>query len=150
MIEFSCRCGEPLAAEEEHAGAEVQCPQCGKVLSVPGGGPKKGKLVDDDDPPRRRRRKRRRDDEKADHVKRLMDKAHDELDEEEDRHRREGGGIALTPGIITGGVMFILGAVLFIAAIFVYPCFWVLVAFGFLALSGLVRLVLAYRGEGYY
>lgn len=35
MIEFQCSCGEPLRAQEKHAGRAFKCPKCGATLRVP-------------------------------------------------------------------------------------------------------------------
>jgi hypothetical protein len=34
-IDFACKCGKALRAQEDHAGKRVQCPQCGRVLLIP-------------------------------------------------------------------------------------------------------------------
>lgn len=34
-ITFTCPCGQPLAAETEHAGLQVRCPQCQQTQAVP-------------------------------------------------------------------------------------------------------------------
>jgi hypothetical protein len=38
MIEFTCTCGKPLRAEEEHAGRLTRCPECGREQLIPGRG----------------------------------------------------------------------------------------------------------------
>jgi prepilin-type processing-associated H-X9-DG protein len=35
MIEFTCDCGKPLQAREEHAGQRTRCPDCGRELRIP-------------------------------------------------------------------------------------------------------------------
>jgi hypothetical protein len=37
MIEFTCTCGKPLRAEEQHAGRLTRCPECGREQPIPGG-----------------------------------------------------------------------------------------------------------------
>lgn len=110
---------------------------------------KKAKLVDEDEDrkPRKKKKKKRNygDDDEPEHVKRLMAKANAELDEEEARHRREGGGIAITPGIILGVSMFVIGIALFVILLLVGFCsIWPLVFAG----VGLVRAVLSFLGQG--
>jgi hypothetical protein len=39
-IAFQCLCGAPLKAKEESAGKKTKCPQCGKVIDIPGGATK--------------------------------------------------------------------------------------------------------------
>src|SRR3954469_10726214 len=34
-IQFSCKCGKALRADEKQAGKQVQCPSCGRGLTVP-------------------------------------------------------------------------------------------------------------------
>jgi len=34
-IDFACKCGKALRAQEDHAGKRVQCPHCGRVLLIP-------------------------------------------------------------------------------------------------------------------
>src|SRR5947207_14163598 len=34
-IQFACKCGQLLAAREEHAGMQVRCSACGAVATVP-------------------------------------------------------------------------------------------------------------------
>lgn len=34
-ITFNCTCGQQLQVDDEHAGAQAQCPECNKVLAVP-------------------------------------------------------------------------------------------------------------------
>jgi len=34
-IDFACKCGKALRAQEDHAGKRVQCPHCGRVLVIP-------------------------------------------------------------------------------------------------------------------
>ena len=34
-IDFACKCGKPLRAQDDHAGKRVQCPHCGRVLVIP-------------------------------------------------------------------------------------------------------------------
>src|SRR5262245_36538037 len=34
-IDFACKCGKPLRAQDDHAGKRVQCPHCGRVLLIP-------------------------------------------------------------------------------------------------------------------
>ncbi len=36
MIHFTCRCGKPLQAKEEHVGLQIICPGCGQMMAVPG------------------------------------------------------------------------------------------------------------------
>ena len=153
MIEFSCPCGEPLAAADEHAGAEVACPRCARTLSVPGGGPKRGRVLDDPPPRPRRKKKRRRrnygDDDTPDHVRRLMEKANAELDEDEARRSRQGR-IAITPGIIAGVLSVILGVVLLAVMLLVgFFTFYLLVVCGLLIVGGGVRAVLSFLGQGW-
>lgn len=35
-IPFACKCGKRLVAKEEFAGKKMKCPQCAKVLVIPG------------------------------------------------------------------------------------------------------------------
>src|SRR5688572_6863609 len=35
MLTFTCSCGKPLAAKEEHGGQETICPACGNRLWIP-------------------------------------------------------------------------------------------------------------------
>lgn len=35
LIQFSCRCGQRLEAEPQHAGMDVQCPVCGTLVTIP-------------------------------------------------------------------------------------------------------------------
>src|SRR5437588_12493077 len=37
MIDFTCDCGKPLRAREEHAGQRTRCPDCGRELIIPTG-----------------------------------------------------------------------------------------------------------------
>jgi hypothetical protein len=39
-IPFACKCGKRLVAKEEFAGRKMKCPQCAKVLVIPGGAAK--------------------------------------------------------------------------------------------------------------
>lgn len=39
MISFSCDCGKPLRAADEHAGKRAKCGGCGKVVAIPGARP---------------------------------------------------------------------------------------------------------------
>ena len=34
-INFKCKCGQVLTAEDEHAGMQAKCPQCGKLITIP-------------------------------------------------------------------------------------------------------------------
>jgi len=36
MIQFTCRCGKPLQAKDEHVGLQIICPGCGHTQVVPG------------------------------------------------------------------------------------------------------------------
>jgi len=35
MIQFTCKCGNPLTAADDQAGGDLQCPACGRLNSVP-------------------------------------------------------------------------------------------------------------------
>ena len=107
-IAFPCPCGSSLEADEDSAGTTVECPTCHRNLFVPR--PKrKAQVVDEVEPPPKKNRsdeddeprpkKKRRswnhgDDDESPRTRRLMADAHARLDEEEDRHRREGGRLA--------------------------------------------------------
>ncbi|HEV3258794.1 MAG TPA: hypothetical protein VG013_18125 [Gemmataceae bacterium] len=43
VVTFQCPCGKPLQAPAEHAGQAVECPECGRVLTIPAPGP--GRLL---------------------------------------------------------------------------------------------------------
>ena len=78
-----------------------------------------------------------------------MDRANAELDEEEARHAREGGGIAVTPGIIAGGISVLIGVLLLVVFICVgFINFYALVLCGLLIVGGGVRVVLSFLGQG--
>ncbi len=111
---------------------------------------KKARLVDEGEKPKKKKKAKRNygDDDEPDHVKALMAKANADLDEEEQRHAREGGGIHFTPGIIGGGVAFLVGSLLFCVFICVFAHPIVLVACGVIALGGLIRCVLSFLGKG--
>jgi hypothetical protein len=36
-VVFACTCGKPLRAKEESAGKKTKCPQCGAIITIPGG-----------------------------------------------------------------------------------------------------------------
>jgi hypothetical protein len=76
-IEFPCECGQPLQAQDEHAGRLTRCPKCGREVTIPAiraapaaappprpqavsPRPRRdvGHLEDDDDDRERRRRRR--------------------------------------------------------------------------------------------
>lgn len=113
---------------------------------------KKAKLVDEENKPKKKKKKPRNygDDDEPEHVRRLMDKANAELDEEEARHAREGGGIHFTPGIIGGALAFIIGSLLVVLFICLpVPFKFYIICFcGAIALGGLVRCVLSFLGRG--
>lgn len=113
---------------------------------------KKAALVEDDeeDRPRKKKKKKRNygDDDEPEHVKALMAKANAELDEEEARHRREGGGIHFTPGIIGGLLAFVIGSLGAVVTICVFPNFFLICFCGAVALGGLIRCVLSFLGKG--
>ncbi len=111
---------------------------------------KKAKLVDKEDKPKKKNKKKRNygDDDEPEHVKALMAKANAELDEQEARHAREGGGIHFTPGIVGGGIAFLVGSLLFLLFLCVFAHPIVLVACGVIALGGLIRCVLSFLGQG--
>ena len=158
MIAFECGCGEPLAAAPEHAGRKVKCPRCGDVQAVPEPEP-----VEAESPPPKRRpaeappKARRRDDEDdeddedddepQDPVKRMMAKAHAELDEDEARRKREWRPVVFTPGLIGGLAVFVvfsLLAVVFLLVLLLYPAIGCLCV----AFMGLARAVLSFLGRG--
>jgi hypothetical protein len=37
MIRFNCECGKALQAREEYAGQTTKCPDCGRLMTIPGG-----------------------------------------------------------------------------------------------------------------
>lgn len=166
MIAFNCACGEPLAAAPEHAGLQVQCPKCDARLTIPAAEsefdyaddptpppPKnKAKLVDEEErkPKRRRKQRNSRDDDEPEHVRRLMDRANAELDEDEARRAREGGGIHFTPGLIGGALAFVVGSLLVVLFICLpVPFKFCIICFcGAIAVGGLVRCVLSFLGQG--
>jgi uncharacterized Zn finger protein (UPF0148 family) len=156
VISFNCACGEPLAAAPEHAGLQVQCPKCDARFTVPTAddspprppAKKKARLVEEEGKPKAMRNKQRNSgDDEHDPVQRLMDRAHAELDEQEERHRREGGGVHFTPGIIGGFavfVVFVLLAALCLLALQLYFAIGCLCV----AFLGLARCVLSFLGRG--
>jgi len=116
---------------------------------------KKAKLVDEDEDedrkPKKKKKKKRNygDDDEPEHVKSLMAKANAELDEEEARHRREGGGIAITPGIIAGLISILLGIILLVVMVCTgFIWFYGLILCGVLIIGGGVRVVLSFTGQG--
>lgn len=110
---------------------------------------KKARLVDEEKPKKKKKASRRGGEPLSGHAAMYMEKANADLDEEEERHRREGGGIHFTPGIIGGSIAFLVGSILLVIC-FVICGFnlYVLSACGVLALGGLVRAVLSYMGQG--
>lgn len=148
MIEFACECGEPLAAAPEHAGKRVKCPRCGELLAVPS--PKKKAVPVDDDPPRRKRKPKpepaRRDDP-GDPVKRLMDRAHAELDEDEATRAREWRPVVFTPGMIGGTAVFVIFSLLAVLFLLMFQLYLAVGCLAF-AVLGLARAVLSYLGRG--
>ena len=177
-VTFSCPCGESLAAEEEHAGLTVECPTCRKHLTVPGLTPifdaddrlapppkppappppkTKPRVADDEDDedderPKKKKKKRKNhgDDDEDPHVRALMRKANADLDEEEYRRRREGGGIAFTPGIIAGLAMLVFGLLGIAVMICVgFISIRLMVFCAAFAIVGLVRAVLSFNGQGF-
>ena len=174
-INFQCPCGETLAAAEEHAGAQVECPTCAKLLTVPKANAefdyfesaplppapppprKKASLVDKDDeeedrPRKKKKRKRKNyddEDEESPQVRAMMDKAHAELDEEEERHRRESRGIHFTPGIMAGLGMFLVGSLACVTMVCIgFISIRLIVICAVFAIIGLVRAILAFKGQG--
>lgn len=113
---------------------------------------KKAALVEDDedDRPKKKKKKKRNygDDDEPEHVKRLMAKANADLDEEEARHAREGGGVHFTPGIIGGLLAFVIGSLGAIVVICVFPNIFLICFCGAIALGGLIRCVLSFLGQG--
>ena len=117
---------------------------------------KKAALVEDedeeDDRPKKKKKKKKRnygDDDEPEHVRALMAKANAELDEEEERHRREGGGIHFTPGIIAGLISILLGLTLLVVMVCTgFIWFYGLILCGFLIIGGGVRVVLSFTGQG--
>jgi len=115
---------------------------------------KKAKLVDDEEDDRKPKKKKKKkrnygDDDEPEHVKRLMAQANAELDEEEARHKREGGGIAITPGIIAGIISMLLGMILLVVMVCVgFFSFYLLILCGVLIVGGGVRVVLSFTGQG--
>jgi small-conductance mechanosensitive channel len=173
-VTFSCPCGESLVAEEIHAGCQVECPNCDRLLTVPRPKPapkreyaedgttssrsstapappprKKSQVVDDEDDDYDRPRRKKKRNTVNPTVRRLMDKAHEDLDAEEDRRRQQSGGLAIHPGIIQGIISIILGFLVLIVA-FISPCgfFYILIISGVLILGGIVRIVLGFLGQG--
>lgn len=116
----------------------------------PAPGKKKAKLVDDEESKPRKKKKKRNygDDDEPEHVKALMAKANAELDEEEARHRREGGGIHFTPGIIAGVIAFLVGSLGMLLFMCLFPNFYIICLCGALALGGLIRAILSFLGQG--
>lgn len=167
MIAFECGCGEPLAAAPEHIGRKVKCPRCGDVQAVPEPDPEPAESASPPprkraapSPPKARRRKdededdeedeedeNEEDDEPEDPVKRMMARAHAELDEEEVQRKREWRPVVFTPGLIGGLAVFIvfcLLAVVFLLMLLLYPAIGCLC----LAFMGLARAVLSFLGRG--
>lgn len=117
----------------------------------PARGKKKAKLVDDEDSKPKKKKKKKRnygDDDEPEHVKALMARANADLDEEEARHRREGGGIHFTPGIIAGVIAFLVGSLGMVLFMCLFPNFYVICLCGALALGGLIRAILSFLGQG--
>jgi hypothetical protein len=51
-IDFACKCGKQLRAQEDHAGKRVQCPGCGRIVEIPGpagSAPRSEWLIDESD-----------------------------------------------------------------------------------------------------
>ena len=159
MIEFACECGEPLAAAPEHVGKRVKCPRCGDMLTVPAAEfedappppppKKKAVLVDEDDPPPRRKRKPppAGRDSPGDPVKRLMDRAHAELDADEAKRAKEWRPVVFTPGMIGGTAVFVICSLLAVLALLMFQLYLAVGLICF-AVLGLARAVLSYLGTG--
>ena len=114
-IAFKCGCGQPLEVEAAHAGQEVECPTCAKVVRAPAAGPTLAKRASrplaDEPPPRPRRRRRDEDDEQEGSVTdEYMRDARRRLaadDRREARHRSEHA-TRRTFCLILGIVMMVL------------------------------------------
>lgn len=151
MIEFACECGEPLAAAPEHAGKRVKCPRCGDLLAVPSGdaepepAPRPKKMAVPVNTPQRERPAR--PDAPGDPVKRLMDRAHAELDADEAKRAREWRPVVFTPGMVGGTAVFVICSLLAVLALLMFQLY---LAIGLLcfAVLGLARAVLSYLGTG--
>lgn len=178
MISFDCECGEPLAAAPEHAGKQVKCPRCEKLLTVPrpeadfeypadddppapppprrgpAPPPKRGTPVDDPpkkaalaDEPKKQRKKPAPRDEEPDHVRRLMERAHAELDADEAKRSREWRPVVFTPGLVGGTAVFIIFTLLAVLFLLIFQLYLAIGCLCF-AVLGLARAVLSYLGQG--
>jgi hypothetical protein len=140
MIAFTCGCGERLAAAPDDAGATVRCPNCGATLDVPEPG---YELTADDHPAPPPADTR----EGREPVRRLMAKAHADLDEDEAKRARERRPVVFTPGLVGGATVFVVCSLLAVGSLLLYNLY---LAIGLLvfAVGGLFRAVLSFVGRG--
>jgi hypothetical protein len=97
-IEFPCACGQPLQAQDEHAGQLTRCPKCGREVTIPAGRPAPAAQ-----PPPRPQAVTRRP---------RSDASHPEEDDEGDRpRRRRPQSSGMSTGCIVLLVLGIVGAV---------------------------------------
>ena len=158
-----------MVGEDEHAGLQVECPTCQRLLTIPKPDdppkreaaplpPPKKKLamraededeyLDEDGRERRPRKRKKRFRDENPVARRMMERAHAELDEEEVR-RRSGGGLSINPGIIQGAISVSLGFLLLVVMYFVGCCpIYGLVVACFLIVGGIVRIILGFTGQG--
>lgn len=142
MIEFRCECGEPLAASPADAGATVRCPNCHATLDVP----EPGYGLEADDPPAPPPRAESAPGDR-DPVRRLMAKAHAELDEDEARRAREWRPVVFSPGLVGGLALFVVCSLLAVGSLLLYNLY-LAVGLLFFAVLGLFRAILSFVGRG--
>jgi DNA-directed RNA polymerase subunit RPC12/RpoP len=141
MTAFECECGEPLTATAEQGGRTVRCPCCGAAVVVRESGyafePDALDPVRGTDPAAEGRHQARR----------VMTKAHADLDEDEAKRAREWRPVVFTPGLVGGLAVFVVCSLLAVGSLLLYNLY---LAIGLLvfAVLGLIRAALSFFGRG--
>jgi DNA-directed RNA polymerase subunit RPC12/RpoP len=141
MIEFECECGEPLTARDEQAGRHVRCPSCGAAVVVQ----ESGYSLEPDAP--EPVRVAQPTTEGRHQARRMMTKAHADLDEDEAKRAREWRPVVFTPGLVGGLAVFVVCSLLAVGSLLLYNLY-LAIGLLFFAVLGLIRAVLSFVGRG--